>query len=167
MCAEQTWTWMTFLSEKLQNRKILAGLETEKYWHHQPQHAFERTKYWQQDCVLDHLEGQQILLCSDELWKGAQVPHNSSCAWMSPQHVIRSYPSLFTKSICFHFAAWRRILEHSWHLNVLENFGSFFLSLFYLFFRIWWPSSVFICNISYRQVWLYYSLRHLHTDVHK
>lgn len=35
----------------------------------------------------------------------------------------------------------------------LFSFSSFFL--------IWWPSSVFPCNISYRQIWLYYSLGNL------
>lgn len=63
--------------------------ESEKRWHverfqQQPSCAFERSKPWQQDSVLDHLEGQQTLLCSGELWKRAQASHNSAHAWSSP-----------------------------------------------------------------------------------
>lgn len=130
VCWTNVSMYNTFLNEKL--RKTLADLETEKYWHHPPQHTFEMTKCWQQDCVLDHLEGQQILLCSDELWKHTQLSHNTSCVWISPQHTICSYPSLFTKSISFHFAARKSIRADL----TFECAGkhSFFLSLPFFYF---------------------------------
>lgn len=114
--------------------------------------------------MLDHLEGQQILLCSDELWKHTQISHNSSCVWISPQHTICSYPSLFTKSISSHFAA-RQNIRAQLTFECARK-CSFFLSLpFFFFLLVWWPSSVFTCNISHSQVWLYYSLGHLHTQM--
>lgn len=89
MCWTNTWAGIThFLMKK-----------SEKSWHvehfhHRPVCASERTKPWQQNSVLDHLEGQQTLLCSSELWKRAQGSHNS------PQPAILSHPSLFIKPFC-------------------------------------------------------------------
>lgn len=107
----------------------------------------------------------------DSKYCSAQMNYENTHRFLITLPVFESLPSIRSAAILHCLPnqfpltlLHSRTLEHSWHLNVLENVAFSFLFLFF-FLLIWWPSSVFTCNISHRQVWLYYSLGHLHTQM--
>lgn len=116
ICAEQT---------RQQGEHISKWKKSEESW---PCRALSsaasvcswKDQSWQQDLLLDHLEGQQTLLSA---WVSYENMHSFLITLPSQQS--SAIPHCLSNHSAWRWA-WRRGWEPSWHLNVLENIGRFF-----------------------------------------